>query len=139
MKTLPRIILKPGREKLLARRHPWIFSGAIERIVGDPGSGDTVEVRDASGVLRARAAFSPQSQIRGRIWTFDADEIVDEAFFRRRLRAAQALRRELVPERASSDPAVDSPLVSWILLLMTLITAAPRWRLPIGRGFLLRA
>ena len=102
MKSSPHIVLKPGREKLLARMHPWIFSGAIDHSGGNPQSGDTVDVRDAGGGLRARAAFSPQSQIRARIWSFDPTETIDEAFFRRRLRAALALRRELVPQRASS-------------------------------------
>src|SRR2546426_4918523 len=58
------IQLKKGREKSLRRRHPWIFSGAIERVTGKPGSGDSVEVRDASGQPLAQAAFSPKSQIR---------------------------------------------------------------------------
>jgi 23S rRNA (cytosine1962-C5)-methyltransferase len=102
MKSTPRIVLKPGREKLLARCHPWIFSGAIDHTAGNPQSGDTVEIRDAGGELRGRAAFSPQSQIRARIWTFDAAEVIDDAFFRRRLRAALALRRELIPARAST-------------------------------------
>ena len=102
MKPTPRIVLKPGREKLLARIHPWIFSGAIDHTAGNPQAGDTVEVRDAGGELRGRAAFSPHSQIRARIWSFDAAEAVDEAFFRRRIRSALALRRELVPERAAT-------------------------------------
>ena len=60
------IQLKPGREKSLKRRHPWIFSGAVEKASGK--AGDTVEVRDASGKPLALAAYSPNSQIRsGRI------------------------------------------------------------------------
>ena len=105
MKPTPRIVLKPGREKLLARIHPWIFSGAIDHTAGNPQAGDTVEVRDAGGELRGRAAFSPHSQIRARIWSFDAAEAVDEAFFRRRIRSALALRRELVPETKMKSPA----------------------------------
>ena len=61
------IQLKRGREKSLKRRHPWIFSGAIEKVTGQPGMGDTVEVRDASGQALALAAFSPKSQIRARV------------------------------------------------------------------------
>ncbi len=45
----PSIMLKAGREKSLQRRHPWIFSGAVECIDGAPASGDTVPVRDACG------------------------------------------------------------------------------------------
>jgi 23S rRNA (cytosine1962-C5)-methyltransferase len=102
MKPMPRVILKPGREKSLARRHPWIFSGAVERVTGEPGAGDTVELCDSRAAPLALAAWSPQSQIRARVWTFDVQETVDEAFFRRRLRQALALRRELIPERAAN-------------------------------------
>ena len=62
------IQLKRGREKSLKRRHPWIFSGAVEKVSGKPQSGDTVELRSASGEVLARAAYSPQSQIRARVW-----------------------------------------------------------------------
>jgi 23S rRNA (cytosine1962-C5)-methyltransferase len=85
------IALKPGREKSLRLRHPWIFSGAIDRVDGAPTSGATVAVRDANGAFLARAAFSPSSQIRARVWTFDEREAIDAAFFARKvLRAANA-------------------------------------------------
>ena len=87
--------LKRGREKSVKRRHPWIFSGAVEKMSGKPQSGETVEVRSASGELLARAAFSPQSQIRGRVWTFDPEEEVDAAFLRNRIMQALALREGL--------------------------------------------
>jgi 23S rRNA (cytosine1962-C5)-methyltransferase len=86
------LILQPGREKSLLRRHPWIFSGAVARVEGDPASGATVEVRSSSGEFLAQAAYSPSSQIRARAWTFDPAETVDDAFFRRRLQAAISLR-----------------------------------------------
>ena len=72
------IQLKRGREKSLKRRHPWIFSGAVEKVSGKPQSGDTVELRSASGEVLARAAYSPQSQIRARVWTFDTAQEVAE-------------------------------------------------------------
>ena len=50
------IVLKPGREKSLAHRHPWIFSGAIDRVEGAPGPGDTVSVRAHDGAFLALAA-----------------------------------------------------------------------------------
>jgi len=96
-------------------------------------------VRDAGGELRARAAFSPQSQIRARIWSFDAAEDIDEAFFRRRLRAALALRRELVPARASTGlrlvhgesdglPGLVVDRYGGTLVAQFLSTGAERWR-----------
>ena len=86
------ITLKPGKEKSLLRRHPWIFSGAIAKVEGEPKVGETVRVLGSDGGFLAQAAFSPQSQIRGRVWTFDADEAIDAAFFRRRLQTALAYR-----------------------------------------------
>ena len=76
------VVLKKGREKSLKRRHPWLFSGGIDKVLGKPGAGDTVDLRDASGKLHGKAAYSPKSQIRARMWTFDPQEEVDAAFFR---------------------------------------------------------
>jgi 23S rRNA (cytosine1962-C5)-methyltransferase len=91
----PVLVLKAGREKSPKRRHPWVFSGAIEKVVGEPDSGDTLLVRSAEGQPMGLAAWSPQSQIRGRMWTFDAKEAVDGAFLRARLARALALRERL--------------------------------------------
>jgi len=86
------VILNGGRERSLQRRHPWVFAGAIARVEGTPECGETVEIRSAGGALLGRGAYSPASQIRVRVWTFDSDEAVDEAFFRRRLARAAARR-----------------------------------------------
>jgi 23S rRNA (cytosine1962-C5)-methyltransferase len=88
----PTLILKPGRDKSLLRRHPWVFSGAIARVDGNPASGATVDLLAADGQFLARAAYSPSSQIRARIWTFDPSEQVDPDFFRRRIKIAVTSR-----------------------------------------------
>jgi len=93
--TLPRLFLKPGREKSLLRRHPWIFSGAVERIEGDVEPGGEVLVADAKGKNLAVAGYSPASQIAARVWSFDPEETVDTAFFRKRILAAFDYRRTL--------------------------------------------
>jgi 23S rRNA (cytosine1962-C5)-methyltransferase len=89
------LALKPGREKSLLRRHPWIFSGAVQQVDGNPASGETVDLLSFKGDFLARAAYSPHSQIRARVWTFDPDEQVDSDFFRRRIQFALAARRTL--------------------------------------------
>ena len=86
------LTLKPGREKSLLRRHPWIFSGAVARVDGDPAPGATIDLLSANGQFLARAAYSPSSQIRARVWTFDQSEPVDAAFFHRRIATALAGR-----------------------------------------------
>jgi 23S rRNA (cytosine1962-C5)-methyltransferase len=91
----PVVVLKRGKERAIVRRHPWIFSGAISRIEGQPGLGDTVVVKVHDGNLLGRAAFSPSSQIRARMWTFD-DAPVDAAWIRARLDDAVRIREQLV-------------------------------------------
>ncbi|WP_396244280.1 23S rRNA (cytosine(1962)-C(5))-methyltransferase RlmI [Hafnia paralvei] len=87
-----RLFLAKGREKSLLRRHPWVFSGAVTRVEGNAVSGETIDVCDFQGKWLARAAFSPQSQIRARVWTFDQQESVDRDFFINRLQTAHQWR-----------------------------------------------
>jgi 23S rRNA (cytosine1962-C5)-methyltransferase len=91
----PVIVLKTGRDKSIKRRHPWVFSGAIEKVLGDPQTGDTVLVRSAEGQQLGLAAYSPSSQIRGRMWTFDVAQAIDAAFLRERVKLALDLRGRL--------------------------------------------
>ncbi|MFD2177533.1 class I SAM-dependent methyltransferase [Veronia pacifica] len=90
----PSVYLVKGRDKSVRRRHPWIFSRGIQRIEGKPTLGETVNVYDHQGQWLARGAFSPNSQIRVRVWTFD-DEPIDVSFFQKRLQQAQLLRNVL--------------------------------------------
>lgn len=91
----PQIILKQGREKSVLQRHPWIFSGAIQNVNGNPGSGDTVDVISSSGQWLCYAAFSPISQIRARVWSWVKEDRVDEKFLERRINQSIKLRRDL--------------------------------------------
>jgi len=136
------LILKRGREKSLKRRHPWLFSGAVEKVSGKPGAGDTVEIRDASGKPMGRAAYSPKSQMRARMWTFDANEEVDAAFFRRRIERALALREALPARRhtnalrlvhGESDglPGLIVDRYADVLVAQFLAAGVERWRDPI--------
>lgn len=81
----PRVILQPDREKSLNRLHPWVFSKAIAQVVGRVNSGDTVDIVTADGQFIARGAFSPESQIRVRVWTFDPSQSIDHVFFKNRI------------------------------------------------------
>ena len=95
MMTAGMVQLQRGREKSLLRRHPWVFSGAIESVTGNPKQGETVDVVDSKGKWLARGAFSPSSKIRVRIWTWNQDEEVDENFLAERVRLAIGMRRAL--------------------------------------------
>jgi 23S rRNA (cytosine1962-C5)-methyltransferase len=89
------LTLRRGRDESLRRRHPWIFSGAVERVLDNPALGDTVDVVSAEGEWLARAAYSPHSQIRARVWTFLQSETVDAGFFAQRLQRAISLRGDI--------------------------------------------
>ncbi|MGT2469496.1 class I SAM-dependent rRNA methyltransferase [Paraburkholderia terrae] len=90
------VTLKPSKEKSLLRRHPWVYANAIDRVDGKPAAGATVLVRAHDGRFLARAAYSPHSQIRVRVWSFDESEPVDHAFFKRRVQSALAHRQSMV-------------------------------------------
>ena len=90
------VVLHPQREKSLRRRHPWVFASAVNEVKGRCRSGDTVDVVSADGDWLGRGAWSPESQMRVRMWTFKKDEPVDNGFFVRRLTDALALRQHLV-------------------------------------------
>ena len=87
-----RLVLRAGRERSVQRHHPWIFSGAVERIEGDPAAGHTVEVRTAQGGFLGWAACNPASRILGRVWDFREGVTIDAAFFEARVRQALARR-----------------------------------------------
>jgi 23S rRNA (cytosine1962-C5)-methyltransferase len=86
--------LKAGRDKSLKRRHPWIFSGAVEKVDGEPANGETVLVKSAGQPL-AVAAWSPQSQICARVWSFDAGTRIEKSFFESTLKKAIRFRHSL--------------------------------------------
>ena len=136
------IQLKAGREKSLKRRHPWIFSGAVDKVSGKPGSGDTVEVKNSSGNVLARAAYSPKSQIRARVWTFDPAEEVDAAFFRNRVMRALAMREglpaaktgnalRLIHGESDGLPGLIVDRYADVLVAQFLAAGVERWRDPI--------
>ncbi|CAE6899793.1 Specifically methylates the cytosine at position 1962 (m5C1962) of 23S rRNA [Vibrio sp. B1FLJ16] len=89
------IYLVKGREKSVKRKHPWIFSRGISKVEGEPALGETVDVFTHDGKWLAKAAYSPESQIRARIWSFEKEEI-NKAFFVKRLKDAQLLREDVI-------------------------------------------
>jgi 23S rRNA (cytosine1962-C5)-methyltransferase len=132
-----RLVLKPGREKSLRHRHPWVFSGAIERVEGEPGLGETVTVAAHDGAFLARAAYNAQSQIRARAWTFDERERVGEAFLRARLAASLARRSLVAPGsdalrlvHGESDglPGLVVDRYAGTAVVQILAAGAERWR-----------
>ena len=89
------LILKPGRDKPVHNRHPWIFSGAIGRVQGQPAPGDLVTIADQKGAPLATAYYNAKSQIQARILSWDTDQPIDERFWRDRLQQAINGRRAM--------------------------------------------
>jgi 23S rRNA (cytosine1962-C5)-methyltransferase len=136
--------LKPGREKSLRLRHPWIFSGAIDAVEGDPASGDTIRVVAADGTVLARAAYSPSSQIRARVWSFDSRVAIDAAFIRQRIERAAAARApmqdadhtgcRLLHGESDGLPGVIADRYGDVVVLQLSSAGAERWRDAIVAG-----
>ena len=136
---MTQLILQPGKDRSVMQRHPWIFAGAVDRLNGRARPGDTVDVVAANGRPLARAAWSPESKIRARIWSFDPEEIIDDAFFKRRI-AAAVERRKVLPElrdqeglrliHGESDglPGIVADRYGDTVVLQLTATGADKWR-----------
>ncbi len=136
---MKQIRLKQGREKSLLRRHPWVFSGAIASVEGSPEPGETVIVRSAAGEFLAQAAFSPQSQIRARVWSWNESDVIDPAFLEHRIQQALTLKQAWVDSaqtdayrmiHAESDglPGLIVDRYHDTLVLQILSAGMERWR-----------
>lgn len=132
------VILKPGREKSLLRRHPWIFSGAVQQADSNIASGSTVRLLSSDKQFLALASYSPTSQIRARAWTFE-DEVVDKEFFRKRIRSAIDTRYSILDPYstnamrliyAESDdiPGLIVDRYGDMLILQSLTTGSEYWK-----------
>ena len=132
-----KLILKPGREKSLKRRHPWVFSGAVAKVQGQPGPGETVAIGSATGEFLAVAAYSPRSQIVARVWAWE-DRAIDGAFFSRRIERAVEQRRtvldtetdamRLVHGESDGLPGVVADRYGDTVVLQLTSAGAERWR-----------
>jgi 23S rRNA (cytosine1962-C5)-methyltransferase len=142
---MAQLVLMPGKERSAMKRHPWLFAGSVGRLEGRARPGDTVEVLADDGRPLGRAAYSPRSQIRARFWTFDVDESVDDAFFKRRI-AASVARRQALPElrgqsglrliHAESDglPGVIADQYGDTVVVQLTSAGADKWRNAIVAG-----
>jgi 23S rRNA (cytosine1962-C5)-methyltransferase len=132
-----RLIIKPGREKSLRHRHPWIFSGAVERVEGTPEVGETIPVFAHDGGFLAHAAYCPESQIRARAWSFDPKDTIDEAFLAARVHAAVKRRAglragstgmRLVHGESDGLPGLVADRYGDVIVVQLLSAGADRWR-----------
>ena len=95
---MAKLILKPGREKSLLRRHPWLFSGAVAHVQGEPDFGETLAIHAADGRFLGWGAYSPRSQIVARVWSWREGERPGPDLLRDRIMRALSVRKRLLPD-----------------------------------------
>jgi 23S rRNA (cytosine1962-C5)-methyltransferase len=103
--------LAPGKDATVRKRHPWVFAGSIARVEGRMEAGDTVVVVSSDGERLGRAAFSPTSQIRARMWTYDTTTAVNAKLMQQRLATACAFRDDRVFSATAGDDTDGARLV----------------------------
>lgn len=104
----PEITLKKGREEALLRGHPWIFSGAIAAIKGNPVAGDIVVAKDSSGNELALGFFNPSTDIAFRLLTKRCEENISEYFWQLRLRSACELRQKIIGDQTNAYRLINA-------------------------------
>lgn len=135
----PALLLKAGREKSLLRMHPWVFSGAVDQVIGNPENGETVAVYSHEHQTLGVGAYSQMSQIRCRMWRWDNEAEIDRDFFITRLRDAIRLRQEWVRQEennafrlvhAESDglPGLIVDQYGPVVVLQALTAAIDNWK-----------
>jgi 23S rRNA (cytosine1962-C5)-methyltransferase len=138
----PKVILKPGREKSIVKKHPWLFSGAIHKTEGDPQPGDTVMAVSSKGEFLAYCAYSPHSQIRIRAWSWDEKEQINKAFFEAKIENAIKLRQSigllsntdlnnccrLINSESDGLPGIIADLYDKTVVIQFLTVGAEKWK-----------
>src|SRR5574343_226108 len=133
------LILQAGKSGSLRRRHPWIFAGSVATLKGRARAGDTIDILSARGDWLGRGAFSPDSQIRARVWTFKEDETVDHAFFRRKIanavaylhshpNLAQQEGKRLIHGESDGLPGVIADQYGDTIVVQLTSAGADKWR-----------
>ncbi|TFZ05275.1 methyltransferase domain-containing protein [Ramlibacter henchirensis] len=129
------IRLRPGKERSLLRRHPWVFESAIGK--GSADAGETVRIEAHDGSFLAWAAFSPASRIRARCWSFEAGQRIDPSFFEASITAAVKARERffvdsdgvrLVHGESDGLPGLIVDRYGDTLVAQFLSAGAQRWK-----------
>src|SRR5207244_6104431 len=114
-----RVVLKPRKALPFYGRHPWVLASAVDRV--EPVNiesehlldldGQAVELVNDKRKFSAHGLFNIQSRIRVRLYSWSADEPIDEVFFRRRIEAAIELRRQIGYEQSEKRSESATRLV----------------------------
>jgi 23S rRNA (cytosine1962-C5)-methyltransferase len=90
------VILKKGKEKAALQRHPWIFSGAIDKVKGSPQNGTVVRVLAASADFLAYGYYNENSRVAIRLLEWDQDKTIDKSWYQQKIQTAIAARKHVL-------------------------------------------
>ena len=96
------VILKKGKEKAALQRHPWIFSGAIDKVKGSPLNGEVVMVRAADKEFLAYGYYNAQSRVAVRLLEWDESKTIDKAWYQQKLQIAIAARKPVLQDQQTN-------------------------------------
>ncbi len=88
--------LKKGKEKAVKQLHPWVFSGALDTVKGNPINGEIISVTDANGDFLAKGFFNNQSRVAVRLLEWKKEVELDEGWWRQRIAKAVKAREDLL-------------------------------------------
>ena len=92
------VVLKKGKEKAVLHKHPWVFSGAIERVKGNAANGDIVRLLDTKGQFMAYGFYNNQSRVALRLLEWDESATINDAWWTTKIAAAVAARQSILTE-----------------------------------------
>ena len=90
------VILKKGKEKAALQRHPWIFSGALDKVKGSPANGEVVRVLAADKEFLAYGYFNEKSRVAVRMLEWDETKTIDRDWYQQKIRTAIASRAHVL-------------------------------------------
>jgi len=96
------VVLKRDKEKAVFQRHPWVFSGAIERVKGKPANGDIVRLLNHKGEFMAYGFYNDQSRVALRLLEWDEQTEVNEDWFRTKVATAVNARADILNEQTNT-------------------------------------
>ena len=102
------VVLKKGKEKAAVLRHPWIFSGAVDKVKGKPANGEIVAVRSADKEFLAYAYYHNQSRVALRLLEWNEEATIDKDWYAKKINQAISSRAHLLQEHTNTCRLVFS-------------------------------
>jgi len=99
---MPSVKLKKGRDKSFNRKHPWIFSGAIDSVNDINNNGETVDIISGDGKFLGYGSYSSHSQISVRVLSFNPEDKIDRSYFQQKIESAIQFRKQIIDAESTN-------------------------------------